>query len=221
MHLRKVLFASLAFLLVLVGCSSGPSKGDEMYEKYKDLIDALEAENYEGAMQAFSSYIPQPETETITLSTENWSDYFDLSIFPTYEKDAQGNINTVHECYVLTIKPEYEGKCSIEGGFVGYEYDNQFCKITDLRSDGSYDFEPIDNTIGYAEEWLGHKSESSDLYPSKTFLNYFDYIALRGDGSSMGGSLPVSDAANYESLYVIRSTSVDIVNVSGTLTIRN
>ena len=221
MFLKKISIISFTLLFVLTGCSSAPSKGDQMYAKYATLIDALEAEDYETATAAFQGYLPVPEEEVVELSLDNWSDYFELNLKPEIKMDAQESIDRVNEHYVLELKPEYQGKCRIENGFVGYEYENVFCRITKVYPDGTYDYETSEVPAYYysLNNELGLQSESSDLTPNGTYIISLNYYAFRSDDTGIGGYLPVKSAEEFSDIFTIKPENINIVTVKGTLII--
>lgn len=224
MTMKKLFSAVCISTVLLTGCSSGPSKGDQMYEKYGKLIDALEAGNYEESLKAFMEYVPQPETEEVTLTKDNLYDYFELVVEPRFEKDAHGNVKSVLEFYRLKLKPELGNNVSLTGGTVGYEYQFKCYRITEMNAaDGTYQCEETElpSSISYASHYLEPQSKSSDLTSFGASLCGFDYENVLAEGGGMGGSLlPFEEPEKYTDHYVLKPDTINIVNVTGTLTIR-
>ena len=103
-------------------------------EKYQDLINALEAEDYDGAQAALDVLKPVPETppiKEVTITTENFFDYFEYVEFPEYnlsiQKDSAGNLTGLYyfSGYYLkegyTVAEENRQDCKVEAG-VKYNY---------------------------------------------------------------------------------------------------
>ena len=55
-----------------------PSIGDQMYEKYKSIIDKLEGENYDGAIEEIQAMKPAPAVQEVEITPENFFDYYDI-----------------------------------------------------------------------------------------------------------------------------------------------
>lgn len=84
----------------------------DLPEKYKDIISCLENGDYDGAKALIDAMKPQPDTETVPITLDNWSEYFSIEDEYTYTYDANGAVDTVEMYKYLKIKPEYEEKKS-------------------------------------------------------------------------------------------------------------
>ena len=62
----------------IIGCGSNtnkepePSIGDQMYEKYKSIIDKIEGENYDGAIEDIQAMKPEPVVQEVEITTDNF-----------------------------------------------------------------------------------------------------------------------------------------------------
>ena len=224
MTMKRLFSAVCVSAVLLTGCSSGPSKGDQMYEKYGKLIDALEAGNYEESVKAFTEYVPKPETEEVTLTKDNLYDYFELVVAPNLEKDAHGNIKSMIEYARLDLKQEYQGKANANDATIGYEYQNKCYHITNLNTaDGSYTCEeveiPADMPSWVVEDATKLHSETSNLY-NQVMLYPHNFVGFTAEGSSGYGYLHLENFEQYTDCYVFKPETIDVISVTGTLTIR-
>ena len=107
------------------------AKYDELkskMEKYSTVIEALEKEDYDGAVEAVNAMRPVPETPPtieVKITKENFFDYFEFACVPKWEnaeKDSQGNYTNVafDVKYVLkdglAIAKEKSDECKVDAG---------------------------------------------------------------------------------------------------------
>ena len=107
----------------------------EQYQKYKDLVDALEAGDYDAALAFIDGMAPAPElppSVEVQITTENFADYFEYREMPEpfrrEETDADGNVILVFRSgYYLkdgyTIAADKAGDCRVE---VGLKYEQHW-----------------------------------------------------------------------------------------------
>ena len=100
----------------------------EEYVPFKDLLDALVAEDYDSAQTILDELKPEPEVPPIVeveITKDNFFDYFEYVCIPLYdtaEKDSQGNYTNVafDVKYVLKdnyiIAKEKQEDCSANSG---------------------------------------------------------------------------------------------------------
>ncbi len=90
------------------------SKYDELkskVDKYSTVIEALEREDYDGAVEAVNAMRPAPEYKEIVITTSNYSEYFEVEPnLPDYKKDSFGNpvFLTIHG--YVKLKDQYYEK---------------------------------------------------------------------------------------------------------------
>lgn len=147
-----------------------PSLKEQLYDKYKDLIDKMEAEDYEGAIDVIISYVPSDYFQTtseaeqeimeVVITPENFLDYYDIVYGDaTNEKDAFGNITRVDygkNRYWFELKPEFRAT-------VQYSY---------------YQTDSIE--IGVECDYELHHVDSIDWSTGEVFLSeevYEDYMS--------------------------------------------
>lgn len=174
------------------------------FEKYSTVIEALEKEDYDGAVEAVNAMRPAPEVTEVEITMDNLWDYFEITEDRQEQVDAQG------EMYALTI----DRKLALKEGViladtneyptdvaVGYEYDEHqilfwnSCEI---------DFDTFTSKESLAQQYTTHRSEMKH-FPKQSFLT----ASFANNGGS-GGS------AN-----IIKSENFEILNASGTLYLVN
>lgn len=143
--MKKVLSILLALILVvgMIGCGGGAKEAEApretatptpdpailLYEKYSDIITALEEENYDRAVSLIEEMMPTPSIKEVTITTDNFFDYFEFKRINSRdltEKDSQGSIKTLGRLVRYFLKPEFTlaqeklSDCYVE---VGVTYD--------------------------------------------------------------------------------------------------
>ena len=94
----------------------------DLAEKYSEIITHLENEEYDEAIEAINAMRPEPETETISITLDNWQEYFSFVDDYRYEYDAQGAITETNYHIFFQLKEEYQDRLVSINGTVGYEY---------------------------------------------------------------------------------------------------
>ena len=83
--MKKLTAFILLIALVCSLCVFAPSAAalteeeEALYTKYADLIALLEAEDFNAALETVTSMMPATEFEEITLTAENFFDYFEIA----------------------------------------------------------------------------------------------------------------------------------------------
>ena len=105
----------MAISIISCGGSSNketePSIGDQMYEKYKTIIDKLEGENYDGAIEEIQAMKPAPTVQEVEITADNFFDYYDIVYWENQiDRDANGKITSisrVDDWFDFMLKDEY------------------------------------------------------------------------------------------------------------------
>lgn len=150
-----------------------PSIGDQMYEKYKSIIDKLEGENYDGAIEEIQAMKPAPTVQEVEITADNFFDYYDIVYWENQiDRDADGKItkvSRVDDWFDFKLKDEYlfdtDQDNSVEIG-VTCEYDLK--KIENV--------DPETGEIVYGEESFD-EYEDEILEANKRYINS-DSVAL-------------------------------------------
>ena len=122
--MKKLISAVLLFSLCATLCAcSGVSREDyddavakynalaanyealkNKVESYADVIDALEAEDYDSAIKAVTARKPVPEVTKIRITRDNLWDYFEIAEDRQERTDANGKTIYVCICKGLALK---------------------------------------------------------------------------------------------------------------------
>lgn len=172
-------------------------------EKYSTVIDALEKEDYDGAIAAVEAMRPAPEVTEVEITMDNLWDYFEITEERYEQTDAQGNLYQLQISSRLSLKNEYtlaEDDEYPTDVAVGYEYDSSF---SGYYKPCTVDFETFTcNGIAWANE-TNHESKMAH-FPQSAWV--YDFFA--------------SNDPNYDAN--IRTVSnFNVLNASGTLYLVN
>ena len=129
-------FVSLCLLIALVcslcatGVSASALSSEELLEKYGALIDAIEADDYDAAADAFDLFFAAPAdeeeedeeeeeagVETIELNADNFLDYYEWVYLKDgyVERNSSGKIKSLSAGrYAFVLKDEYKDRYSYE-----------------------------------------------------------------------------------------------------------
>ena len=142
----------------------------DLTEKYKNILEALENEEYDKAIDLISAMKPEPETEVVTIDLNNWTEYFTVEIEnENLNYDAMKNIISEGESMNLVIKPEYKERIISVNGEVGAEvaYEDLVYKVINVnRVDIQYAIKKV----------VKKKATSWDLIPGKAIKNAINLI---------------------------------------------
>lgn len=137
-----IFFTTLVLIISLVACASSElSVADQMYIKYKPIIDMMEAGDYESASQLIKDYsvseilvdadIPESHlaetetvrpTETIEITMENYDTYFETVIESKFEKNPFGEYEFINYYKTFKLKEEYENRLSNQSSKVTFDF---------------------------------------------------------------------------------------------------
>ena len=209
------------------------AKTDSM-EKYKDIKDvllALENEEYDKAIELINAMKDEPETQVVKINMENWTEYFSVEVKTTYYYDAMKNIKEISESWYLSLKPEYKEKIVSISGDAGIEaaYEDEVRKIINIdKATGAYETRVMDedslraeyaeikggivgNDGPYFSDW-----EISSTYDLAADMNIVspDITALQSHVTS-GGGIKIKDADDWTQY--IRYPKINIVRIEGEL----
>ena len=195
----------------------GPSEKEVLFDKYEDIINALEAEDYDSAIDSITSMKPVPTPEPVTkveITLDNYKDYFDLITEIGYEndeKDAYGNVTYRDRFTFLQLKDKYYCDPNKPGQItVRYEYN--YSDIIYKGKDIDFESFTTSNRIDYIQA-KGQESRS------QSSRNWFDENASR---EYLTCSLYNETAGVYDNgSYISLVSDLEIINVSGTIYLLN
>lgn len=81
-----------------------------LLEKYGDLLAALEAEDYEAALEDILGRMPVPEEPVyaeVVITMDNWTTYFELRPYEECTYNDFGELTFMRSGYALYLKEEY------------------------------------------------------------------------------------------------------------------
>ena len=200
----------------------------EKYKNIKDVLLALENEEYDKAIELINAMKSEPETEVVKINMENWTEYFSIESKATNDYDAMKNIKSVSESWCLVLKPEYEERNISLSGEVGIEaeYEDEIHKITNIdKTTGSYESESFDrdsfvnessSITGYDTGYLLYDLDISKTYGLKTTVGITDseFIAVKSHDEELG-KLLLKDADEW--IQYARYPKIKIVRIEGEL----
>ena len=172
-------------------------------EKYSTVIDALEKEDYDGAIAAVEAMRPAPEVTEVEITMDNLWDYFEIVEKRNEKTDAQGNMTYLYISNCLALKADYlladveEYPMDIA---VGFEYDKD---VKVYQQPCTLDFENYTCDASANSHENNHMSEMAH-FPSQVSL---DNIQVNYQDST--------------SAIIVTSENFEILNASGTLYLVN
>ena len=218
--MKKLIALALMLILIPALCATGASaaaeSGDptEKYLKYQELLDALEAGNYDEARSMVEQMKPAPEYPPVTeveITADNFLDYFEYVEIPEYglvlDRLSSGEPAAIFASsgYFLKdeypVHPLYTGEVDITAD-VKYSY--WLLQPTTL----SIDFDALTYTV---EEELNAKS-FYHMEKEATLKAYYNDPWLHLNLPTRTALL--NDYVNYAPVII---DTVDVLSASGTL----
>ena len=197
------------------GYEEASAKYDELkskVDKYSTVIEALEKEDYDGAVKAVNAMRPAPEITEVEITMDNLWDYFEISENRQEQADAHGNVNDVNISYVLALKEDFklaDGEEYPTDVAVGYEYT---MKTKAYWLPCTIDFDAWNCDGGSA--WTRNDSHESKMAHFTTYPCFLYNVYAMYYKASYGAS--ENDAAHISTV-----DDFEIVNASGTLYLVN
>lgn len=131
-------------------------------DKYSTVIEALEKEDYDGAVEAVNAMRPAPEkrpSHEVVITMDNWAEYFELVEIP--KATAFGDLDNL--AFVFRIRDQYIEQV---------DYDSPFkidiSHIDLYRGESYFDYDYSTNT--YTLTGWKYRSDS-DLRNTRSFEN--------------------------------------------------
>ena len=187
----------------------------DLAEKYSEIITHLENEEYDEAIEAINAMRPEPETETVSITLDNWQEYFSFVDDYRYEYDAQGAITETYYGIRFQLKEEYQDRLVSLNGTVGYEYEFVSHKITSIdKENGTFEDEVSD---GGPEETVYEGESKSEELSSSVYICTADVYQYK-ESENMdyhGGPLFIKDADDYSNQWIYYPEEINIVRIEG------
>ncbi len=222
-----VLILVLAIALTLCACGETASVEKEVEvpvipDEYKDLIAAIESEDFDTAQKLLDAMKPVPETppiKEVKITTENFFDYFEYVELPEFnrriEKDSNGDIKVLMVNPAFVLRDEYKIAVeSIDNSTVeaGVKYTNlafypvETAEIDINFSDLTYEITGKPTETTNLDSLLEARFEVFEDGTSAFYLPFNSNIQLIGDDEGTG----------FVTL-IIDQSSIDLVSASGSL----
>ena len=213
--MKRTLSAILVLALCLALCACGasapaptpeptPNPSELLYNKYADIIDALEAEDYDGAVEAVNAMRPAPEITEVEITMDNLWDYFEIVEDKIDKTDAHGELSSrqinrklaLKDDFILAELAEYPTDVA-----VGFEYDyiqSQYLKPCTI----DFDTFTCDSSVTWRD--VTHESEMAH-FPKQPQMDWAIADRVSGDMNSI----------------ILSTENFEILNASGTLYLVN
>ena len=232
-------FVSLCLLIALVcslcvsGVSASALSPEELCEKYAPILDALEAGDYDAAMDGIDALVPVLDYEPVEITAENFYDYFEIKA-----SDPQ---SITYIDGTTAIRPGFLQVSMKEGVAERFKYDGSTLTVGVKAKKDLYrakvDFENVTVTLGDKMKSDTKKEMKKDAswWESKvdtqinvfyemdghTYYNYIlasDYFMYQFKSSGYkywtnGPAEPGSKNNYYQVVY----TDIELVNAAGTI----
>ena len=132
------------------------AKYDELkskVDKYSTVIEALEKEDYDGAVEAVNAMRPAPKYKEIVITLSNYSDYFEVEPnLPDFKKDSFGNPDFFTIFGYVKLKDQYYEKL-VPGKYSDVKFNVYYLgKAINVLADFSNDTYKIKSTGSKIEE---------------------------------------------------------------------
>lgn len=238
--MKRILSASLVLIMCLSLCACGasaptaaaeplptpeptPDLVDRLYEKYADIIDALEAEDYEAATRAWEARKPAPVVTEVEITLDNLWNYFEITEYRSLSADAQRNPTDVSVAYYLTLKEEYELADLDEyrtDVAVGYEFDDIH---TSYYYPCTMDFDTLTCSGSEADRYKYHNSLLGYFRQNEMWIAT-ETLHIAGISLYWESARCKSDQSNvnyWDTAYIDTVENFEILNASGTLYLVN
>lgn len=247
MKKHLVLFLAVIMAVSIISCGGTskepekepePSVGDQMYEKYRTIIDKLEGENYDGAIEEIQAMKPAPVVLDMEITPDNFFDYYEIVYLENeFERNADGKIISIKRydyLFDFKLKDEYqldpEQDNTVEIG-VTCEYDLKKIEEVDFEtgeiilSNETYD-ELEDNLCSNNDSWtndgmasLSATCKGSDIIKCRNSPTIVSPL-WHEPGTGPNGMGPYSFMGitpEDQEGYVFVPTDIQIIRAEGTL----
>lgn len=201
--------------LLLTGCGSQSTEN----EKYKDLIDMLENEDYEGAIKEIEEMSEagrvdnsdndavsdaEGELKSVEITLDNWEEYFELCVHADIRENGFGEFSEALISYALVSK---------ENLLVDWDKSDVTVEYTGTveKRPVTVDFE--NRKIMYGEPTETYVSESSVSTMCSLGI-YLEKSGLCRYGVYLSNSDYIDSLEGYVRSYV---SDVDVSRIKGTL----
>ena len=180
------------------------------------IFDALEAEDYDGAINAITSMKPVPTPVPVTkvdITMDNYLDYFDIVTESTYDlKDAHGNLFYRDRETFLKLKDQYSCNPEDPGEItVGVDYAGTWAGYKGINCD--FDSFTSSDKARFKDKRTGSDLNTSFVMNEETSARCYLECLLYNEFAQ------TEKDDNFTWIQIV--TSYEIINVSGTINLLN
>ncbi len=218
------LFLVVVMCFLLTGCGSGGAVNGKCArcEKFDDLLDLLEDENYDGAIKEIENIEAgkkddadnagenngvadenEANPQSVEITLDNWEEYFELCVYTNFNENGFGEFEYANTYYSLASKENLNVDC--EKSDVTVEYTR-----TEEERPVTVDFENKKLTYGKGTDTFVSEPDVVTMYNISSYVSE-EYDRGRYGTYLVGGYI---DSLEDTSYYV---TDIDVSRIQGTL----
>ena len=218
--MKKILSLLLAAALVLSLGACG--KEANPYEKYEELFECLEREDYDSAMAYIRELAGEPETGpqaapateaetepettetqpsetepqpvTVEITMDNWQEYFELREYVEIKKNGFGEFEKVSVYYALVNKDGMSPECSLSDVTMEFSYTKKYVSMSVDLENGTITYGADRGKDPYGDYTGVTTMQSAGNYIGEYYMNrYGQYITWGGTDKLSDDEFPVLD----------------------------
>lgn len=197
--MKKLLSLLLAAALVLSLGACG--KEANPYEKYEELFEYMEREDYDSAMAYIrelageSETVPQaapateaetepettetePQPVTVEITMDNWQEYFELKEYVEIKKNGFGEFEKVSVYYALVNKDGMSPECSLSDVTMEFSYTKKYVSMSVDLENGTITYGADRGKDPYGDYTGVTTMQSAGNYIGEYYMNrYGQFVA--------------------------------------------
>ena len=197
--MKKLLSLLLAAALVLSLGACG--KEANPYEKYEELFEYMEREDYDSAMAYIRELAGESETEpqtasateaetepettetepqpvTVEITMDNWQEYFELKEYVEIKKNGFGEFEKVSVYYALVNKDGMSPECNLSDVTMEFSYTKKYVSMSVDLENGTITYGADRGKDPYGDYTGVTTMQSAGNYIGEYYMNrYGQFVA--------------------------------------------
>lgn len=197
--MKKLLSLLLAAALVLSLGACG--KEANPYEKYEELFEYMEREDYDSAMAYIRELAGESETEpqtasateaetepettetepqpvTVEITMDNWQEYFELKEYVEIKKNGFGEFEKVSVYYALVNKDGMSPECNLSDVTMEFSYTKKYVSMSVDLENGTITYGADRGKYPYGDYTGVTTMQSAGQYIGEYYMNrYGQFVA--------------------------------------------
>ena len=197
--MKKLLSLLLAAALVLSLGACG--KEANPYEKYEELFEYMEREDYDSAMAYIRELAGESETEpqtasateaetepettetepqpvTVEITMDNWQEYFELREYVEIKKNGFGEFEKVSVYYALVNKDGMSPECNLSDVTMEFSYTKKYVSMSVDLENGTITYGADRGKDPYGDYTGVTTMQSAGNYIGEYYMNrYGQFVA--------------------------------------------